>query len=254
MNHSRPILTPQTVLSLRGVNADECHFDTAVLCFRGPEASDLLLDAFQVQKQEGLYLYGTQPHGGEVGEKHLLILPTLIWGGPMMGILLEELAVLGIKTAIGFGAAGSLVSPDHMGGLLITKAALCLDGASREYADAELAYPDPDLLRLAVKLSEAQAVSPILSTINTTDALYRETPGKIAQWRNLGAEFVNLETGPFYAVASFLEMRAVYLGLVTDYVAEDREWQHGYWNRENRTDPVIVRVIRGLVEHRGKSP
>ena len=294
MNQDRPILTPQMVISLRGINPEECHFDVAVLCFRGREGSDLLSSAFEVERREGFYLYGSEPYvsrlrnasvgrqssgldadgstelaeafrplrasnrdllcAGRRGEKQLVILPTVIWGGPVTAILLEELAVLGVKTAIGFGAAGSLVSPDHIGGLLIAKAALCRDGASREYTDAELAYPDPELLRLAVELSEAEGTSPILGTVHTTDALYRETPAKLRQWRGWGAEFVNLETGPFYAVASSLEMRAVYLGLVTDYVAEDREWQHGYWSRENPTDPLIVRVIRGLVEHERGGP
>jgi len=249
MNQDRPILTPHAVLSLREINPQESHFDVAVLCFRGREGSELLSKAFEVERREGFYLYGSEPYVSGGGQKQLVILPTVIWGGPVTAILLEELAALGVKTAIGFGAAGSLISPNHIGGLLIAQAALCRDGASREYTDAEVAYPHPELLQLAVELSEAEGVSPILGTVHTTDALYRETPAKLRQWREWGAEFVNLEAGSFYAVASFLGMRVVYLGLVTDYVAEDGEWQHGYWNRENPTDPLIVRVIRGLVEH-----
>jgi len=236
------------VLSLRGLNPQEWDFDTAVLCFRGREGSDLLAKAFDVERPAGFHLYGSEPYVGERADERLLIIPTVIWGGPVTAILLEELAVLGVRTAIGFGAAGSLVSADHIGALLIAEAALCRDGASREYTDAEVAYPHPELLRLAAELSETAGVRPIMGTVHTTDGLYRETPAKLAQWREWGAEFVNLETGPFYAVASFLGMRAVYLGLVTDYVAKEREWQHGYWSRENPTDPLIVQVIRGLVE------
>lgn len=253
MDYDRPILTPRKVLLLRGVKPDECHLDAAVLCFRGREACGLLSNTFAAERREGFRLYGTEPHLAVSGKKQIAIVPTVIWGGPVTAILLEELGVLGVRTVIGFGAAGSLVSPDHMGGLLIAEAALCRDGTSREYADTEVAYPDPDLLRLAVKLAQAEGVSPLVGTINTTDALYRETPARLTQWRNWGAEFVNLETGPFYAVASFLGMQAVYLGLVTDYVAERGEWQHGYWNRENVTDPIIMRVVRGLVEHSEKA-
>jgi len=248
MDRDKPILTPQEVLSLRGVNPQECHFDVAVLCFRGRRSSELLANAFEAERREGLRLYGSEPYMGQAGGKRLVIIPYLIWGGPVTAILLEELAVLGVRTAIGFGAAGSLVSPDHIGGLLIAKAALCEDGTSREYTDAKLAYPHPRLLRLAVELSEAEGISPILGTVHTTDALYRETPARIKQWQRWGAEFVNLETSPFYAVAPFLGMRAIYLGLVTDYVAGGGRWQHGYWGRENPTDPVIVRVIQELVE------
>lgn len=84
MGQDKPILPPQKVLSLRGVDPQECHFDAAALCFRGRRSSELL-------------------------------------------------------------------------------------------------------------------------------ANYRETPAKIERWQSWGSEFVNLETGPFYAVASFLGMRAVYL-------------------------------------------
>ncbi|MBE9508792.1 MAG: hypothetical protein IMY86_12175, partial [Chloroflexi bacterium] len=41
-----PVLTPEQVLQLRGVNLDDFHFDVAVLCFRGQTASRQVLDAF----------------------------------------------------------------------------------------------------------------------------------------------------------------------------------------------------------------
>jgi uridine phosphorylase len=243
----KPILTPEKVLSLRGVRPESFRFDTAVLCFRGSRACDLLCRSFEADRQDGLYLYGTQPYIGGT-EAQLLIVPNVIYGGPVTAALLEELALFGVETVIGFGAAGSLVSSHHVGGLLIAHAALCRDGTSREYTDDEMSYPDPGLVRLATELVEHRGVSPLLGTVHTTDALYRETPAKVRQWRRWGAEFVNLEAGPFFAVASHLGMRSLYLGLVTDYVAADRDWEHGFWNRENRTDPTIVEVIGELIE------
>lgn len=245
----KPVLTPRMVLSLRGIDPEEWDFDTALLCFRGAEGCELLSTAFDAEARKGLYLYGSEPWVARGVNGQLVIVPSVLWGGPVTAILLEELAVLGVTTVIGFGAAGSLVSVAHVGGLLIAEAALCRDGASREYTDAQEAYPDPELLQLAVGLSRAEGVTPVLGTVHTTDALYRETPARLAQWQGWGAEFVNLETGPFYAVASSLGMRAVYLALVTDYVAGDRNWDHGYWGRDNPTDPVIVKVIRRLVDH-----
>jgi uridine phosphorylase len=249
-----PVLTPQRVLALRGVDPLGHQLDVAVLCFRGSEGSDLLSEHFEARQQEGLHLYGSQSYTVQRGTNQVVIVPNVIWGGPVTAILLEELAALGVTMTIGFGAAGSLVSPQHVGGLLIARAALCRDGTSHDYTGAETAYPDPDLLRLAVEFSERRGISPTMGTIHTTDALYRETPSRLSQWRSWGADFVNLEAGPFYAVASHLRMRAVYLGLVTDYVASSGKWEDGYWGRENRMDPVIVQVIGDLVEHERESP
>ena len=185
----------------------------------------------------------------QMGTNQLVIVPNVVWGGPVTAILLEELAALGVTMAIGLGAAGSLVSSENIGQFLIAQSALCRDGTSRDYTDAERAYPDPDLPRLAVEFSERRGVSPTLGTVHTTDAPYRETPLRLSYWGGWGAEFVNLETGPFYAVASHLEMRSVYLGLVTDYVTSNGEWEDGHWGRQNRTDPLIVQITDDLVEH-----
>jgi purine-nucleoside phosphorylase len=163
-------------------------------------------------------------------------------------ILLEELACLGVQIVIGFGAAGSLESPRHIGKALVADRALCSDGTSRAYTDAPSVGPDADLLRLALEIASREGARPLVGTIHTTDALYQERPSRVRGWREAGASFVNLETAPFYAVSAYLNVRAVYLGLVTDYVGRLDRWQHGFWGRENTTDPQIVGLIHRILE------
>ncbi|MDY6878502.1 MAG: hypothetical protein SWK90_20170 [Chloroflexota bacterium] len=43
-------------------------------------------------------------------------------------------------------------------------------------------------------------------------------------------------------------IRAVYLGLVTDYVGGPKGWQHGLGSRPNVTDVLIVSPIQQLVQ------
>ena len=245
----RPVLTPEQVLRLRGVNPDDddFRFDVAILCFRGQTASRKVLDAFPVTHIEPDILYGSAAHTGCVDDKQVVIVPQVIWGGPATAILLEELACLGVHTAIGFGAAGSLISPDHIGRMLIADRALCSDGTSREYTGEPTVSPAPELFELAVALASQESEEPSVGTVHTTDALYQEWPARIRQWRETGASFVNLETSPFYAVAGYLGIRAVYLGLVTDYVGDPGEWQHGFWGRPDTIDSLIVKLIRQLV-------
>jgi uridine phosphorylase len=243
-----PVLTPQQVLQLRGVNPGDFHFDVAVLCFRGQTASRQVLDAFPVTCIEPNILYGSQAYAGRVGDRRIVILPQVIWGGPVTAILLEELACFDVHTAIGFGAAGSLVSPHHVGKMLIADQALCSDGTSRQYTDQPTVNPAPELFQLAVDRASQGGQEPIVGIVHTTDALYQEWPARVRQWREAGASFVNLETSPFYTVAAYLGIRAVYLALVTDYVGDPQDWQHGFWSRPNTTDPLIVKLIHQLVQ------
>jgi purine-nucleoside phosphorylase len=153
-----------------------------------------------------------------------------------------------VRVAFGFGAAGSLVSPEHIGAMLVADRAMCSDGASREYTDEPCVSPDSELLGLTMALASQEGVSPVVGTVHTTDALYQERPSRVRQWREAGASFVNLETSPFYTVATYLGIRAVYLGLVSDYVGGSKDWQHGLWSRANTTDDVIVALIQRLVQ------
>jgi len=243
-----PVLTPQQVLRLRGVNPDDFHFDIAVLCFRGQKASRQVLDAFPVTCIEPNIFYGSQAYAGRVGDKQVVILPQVVWGGPVTAILLEELACFGVQTAIGFGAAGSLVSSQHIGKMLVADRAVCSDGTSRQYTDEPYVSPASELLRLTVAFAPQERAIPILGTVHTTDALYQEWPARIREWQEAGALFVNLETAPFYTVAAYRGIRAVYLGLVTDYVGDPKGWQHGLWSRPNTTDAHIVKLVQRLVQ------
>jgi len=243
-----PVLTPEQVLRLRGVNPDDFHFDVAILCFRGRTASRKVLDAFPVTCIEPNILYGSKAYAGHVGDKQIVILPQVAWGGPVTAILLEELACFGVQTAIGFGAAGSLVSSQHVGKMLVADQAICSDGTSRQYTNEPYVSPASELLRLTVAFASREGATPIIGTVHTTDALYQEWPARIRQWREAGASFVNLETSPFYTVAAYRGIRAVYVGLVTDYVGDPKGWQHGLWSQPNTTDALIVRLIQQLVQ------
>jgi len=244
----RPVLTPEQVLELRGVNPADFRFDVAILCFRGQTASRKALDAFPVTRIEPNILYDSKAYAGRTGDTEVVILLQVIWGGPVTAILLEELAWFGVQAAIGFGAAGSLVSSQHIGKMLVADRALCSDGTSRQYTDEPYVSPASELLSLTAELAIQDKATPITGTVHTTDALYQERPGRIQQWREAGASFVNLETSPFYTVAAYLGIRAMYLGLVTDYVGAPKSWQHGLWSQPNTTDALIVRIIQRLVQ------
>jgi uridine phosphorylase len=211
-------------------------------------ASRLLIETLDAREVKGPLLYGVKCHEARVGNLQVAVLPHIIWGGPVTAILLEELACLGVRMAIGVGAAGSLVSEAQIGCLFIPERAAGHDGTSRAYSREGWAAPDPKLRILARRLVEEEGVSPLGGAVWTTDALFEERPSKVKGWRESGADYVNLECGPFYAIAATVGIQAIYLGLVTDYVSREQAWREGFWGRENTTDPVIARAVRKLIE------
>ena len=68
-------------------------------------------------------------------------------GAPVVAIVMEELAALGVKTIVGIGTAGGL-SPDlEVGQAVLCSAALRDDGTSHHYSPpTRWALPDTDLL------------------------------------------------------------------------------------------------------------
>ena len=247
-----PILTPQHTLALRGVDVTTVRFDLAVFCFRGPLASRLVIEALGAGKAEWPLLYGIPCHSATIDGLRVVVLPQVIYGGPVTAILLEELACLGVKTAIGVGAAGSLISDAHVGQVFIAERAAVQDGTSREYSRSNSheawANPNPQLLELTQALAARENAIPLPGAVWTTDALYQERPSSVACWRQAGADLVNLECGPFYAVARAVGIRAVYLGLVTDHVSAERGWQAKHWGRKSAADPLIMRVVCGIAD------
>jgi uridine phosphorylase len=255
-----PILTPHRTLALRAVDTSTVRFDLAVLCFRGPLKSRLVIEALGANRVDGPLFYGTQCYQAMREELSVAVLPEVIYGGPVTAILLEELACLGVSVAIGLGAAGSLVTGTHIGQMFIAERAAVQDGTSRAYigrfaqeqtdgsGSDVWAGPDPQLLALSRRVAAQESTDLLLGAVWTTDALYQERPSQVARWREAGADLVNLECGPFYAVARAVGIRAIYLGLVTDFVSAEQGWRDGYWGRRNATDPVISRIARIITD------
>ncbi len=166
----------------------------------------------------------------------------MIWGGPATAIAIEELFTLGVRMLIGFGAGGSINPKVHPGTMFVAQKAICRDGTSKEYSDEVNCGPDLQLLNYYTNRRKELEV--LFLNGLTTDSLYRETPKKMKNWRRLGADFINLEISPFYVVSNVLGIRAIYVGLITDFVGE--KWDDKYWCVENEVDTKIIKSIGEL--------
>jgi uridine phosphorylase len=141
-------------------------------------------------------------------------------GAPVVAIVLEELAVLGVELIVGVGTAGALADALRPGDGVVCSAALRDEGTSHHYAPpSPWASPDPGLVSsLQAALPDA-AVGPTW----TTDAPYRETTEEIGRYRSEGILTVDMEAAALFTVAEALGLRAASVFCISDTL-HGTEW------------------------------
>ncbi|MFN2358082.1 MAG: nucleoside phosphorylase, partial [Desulfotignum sp.] len=128
-------------------------------------------------------------------------------GSPYAVMLQESLIAKGVSRIIVLGWCGSLTDTLQTGDLVVANQALVDEGTSRHYAvldpDLPKSFPDVDLSRgLAAHLADRGLVC-TTGPVWTTDAIYRETPQKIAWFKSQGAIAVEMECSALFSAAAF---------------------------------------------------
>src|SRR5207245_6181516 len=83
---------------------------------------------------------------GTAGMRSVVVARSQI-GAPAAIVTMEEMAALGCRTFLTFGACGSLVPDLVIGDLVLPTFAISDEGASRHYGKARRLRPDGSLLR-----------------------------------------------------------------------------------------------------------
>lgn len=205
-------------------------------------------------KTRGRYREVPGPAGGvlelsaEVGFARLPI------GAPVVAVVLEELAALGVEIVVAVGAAGALSDQLAPGDIVLCSAALRDEGTSHHYAPpGRWAHPDATLLaELGSALADA-AVGPTVGPTWTTDAPYRETVEEIAAYRGEGVLTVDMEASAMFAVASCLGVKAASVFCVSD-VLNGPTWEPHFgrkqvdealWKVFEVVEATLLRLQRG---------
>ena len=146
-------------------------------------------------------------------------------GGPATTGILEEVWVKGAEKVLLFGTCGGLdpdLPPDHM---VIPTAAYRDEGTSFHYLSPSDYVEIPTADRLAAIFDEL-AVPYVKSKTWTTDAIYRETPGKVAERRAEGCGTVEMECASVMAAGQF-RGKEVYQFLYTADSLAGSQWERG---------------------------
>lgn len=125
-------------------------------------------------------------------------------GAPLAAALLEEVIALGCKKFIACGGAGVLNKEIAVGHVIIPSSAIRDEGTSYHYIKpSREVSASIDAFETLRKTLEKNKVDYITGKTWTTDAFYRETPGKVELRKQEGCITAEMEASAFFAVAQF---------------------------------------------------
>ncbi len=163
-------------------------------------------------------------------------------GAPLAAGLLEEVIALGCTKFIACGGCGVLDSAVTMGQILVPYSAVRDEGLSYHYLPpGREVSASPRAVAAIEAVLAAQDIECRRVKTWTTDALYRETPGKVQKRKDEGCLCVEMEAAAFFAVAQF---RGVEFGQLL-YGGDDlggAVWNHRGWNSYRSARESLFRL------------
>jgi uridine phosphorylase len=125
-------------------------------------------------------------------------------GAPMAAALFDEAIAFGCRKFIVCGGCGVLEKDIAVGNILVLTGAVRDEGASYHYLPPEREVAaNPLAVNALSALLKWRGIPFRLGKTWTTDAPYRETPGKIARRKSEGCCVVEMEAAALMAVAQF---------------------------------------------------
>ena len=130
-----------------------------------------------------------------------------IIGAPYAVMILETLVAWGVRRILFLGWCGALSETLGIGDLVLPTRAIVDEGTSPAYGLSPGQSTSPhagwqDFLRPAL---EALDLPLHQGAVWSTDAVFRETPSRVAHFAALGALAVEMEVSALYAAAQFLQ-------------------------------------------------
>lgn len=185
-------------------------------------------------------------------------------GGPCVTFAVEDLARLGVENFIRVGTSGSLREDLDPGDVVINKAAVRMDGASKAYAP--LAFPavaDLDITLALREAAEELEVPHKLGITVSTDSFWpgqerydsfngyvvRSLRGSLEEWQRLGCSNYEMEAATLFTLAEIFGLRAgAICGIVAKRtVGEEVASADVYKTAERRFQQVTKRALEKLL-------
>jgi uridine phosphorylase len=186
---------------------------------------NLGLQAGAVSAHRPRRLFTSRLYGGP--GKTCLVGPLI--GAPYAVMLLENLVAWGARAIVFAGWCGSLTPAADIGALVLPTAAFVDEGTSRHYGASagETVHPPGRTTAALRQAFDRRRLAVHPGPVWTTDAPYRETPAKVAEYSNRGALAVEMEFSALCTAGKFLNV-AVGGALVVSDTLFGGHWRPGF--------------------------
>lgn len=179
------------------------------------------------------------------GERLTVVHPGV--GAPLAAGITEELIARGCRAFVACGGAGVLVPDVALGHVIVPTSAVRDEGTSYHYlAPSRTVAPSPEAVAAIVATMERHGVPHVEGATWTTDAIYRETRGKMERRVDEGCLTVEMESAAFFAVAAF---RGVTFGQLL-YAGDDLSgdaWDARGWDEHAEGRELLFRLAAEAV-------
>jgi len=162
---------------------------------------------------------------GRAGRNRVVVARSAI-GAPAAALVMEEMAALGVRAFLTFGACGSLRKDLVIGDAVVPTFAVPDEGTSRFYGAPKRPRPDPGLRDAIITASEHRIPFTLGGTW-TVDAVYRESRTRARALARQGVVAVEMEASALWAVARLRKLRAASLFVVSDELG-GKDWLFGF--------------------------
>ncbi len=154
--------------------------------------------------------------------------------GPMMGApyavaLLETMVAWGARRLLFLGWCGAISPELSIGDIVVPTGGLIDEGTSLHYGgrNGETASASKEARGRITEFLSSQGLSYREGLVWSTDAPFRETPGKVESARNQGAMAVEMETSALFTVGRYREVDVGAILLVSDDLSS-LTWRPGF--------------------------
>lgn len=183
-------------------------------------------------------------------------------GGPSCSIAIEELAQLGLKYFIRVGTTGAIQENIHLGDVIIAKAAVREDGASKHYAP--IAYPAVASMRLSayfMHAAEEKKIPNHVGVVVSSDTFYagqerydsyskyvqRSLQGSLKEWQALNVMSFEMEAATLFTMCNVFNLEAAcLLGVIAHRTTSESVQDNAFVTAKENWTTVL---INGLKQH-----
>ncbi|MCG6396405.1 uridine phosphorylase, partial [Vibrio alginolyticus] len=199
---------------------------------------------------------------GELDGKAVIVCSTGI-GGPSTSIAVEELAQLGIRTFLRIGTTGAIQENINVGDVLVTTAAVRLDGASLHFAPMEFpAVADFECTTALVNAAKAAKATVHIGVTASSDTFYpgqerydtfsgrvtRRFKGSMKEWQEMGVMNFEMESATLLTMCASQGLRAgMVAGVIVNRTQQEIPDEAKMKKTESNTLDIVVEAARHLI-------